>query len=104
LQHKTNVALAIGFPVAFVLSPSFLAWPVDMLIGAVIPLHMYIGCVHVIQDYIPKPYQSPSRLLMLLAAVFTFFGLLKVNMCGPGIIESIKSLWRENPNKKSLKE
>jgi len=91
----TNKSLAILAPAAVVLSPSFINAPVDLALGVIVPLHMYIGCTGVIQDYIPENQQGLSITLLGILSLLTGLGLLKINLCGVGITESVKSLWRE---------
>ena len=38
---------------------------------------------------------GPSRYIMLGATGITMAGLLKLNLSGPGVTESVKSLWRK---------
>ena len=49
-------SLTIGLltPAAFYLSPSTLVLPIDLVLGVLFPLHGYVGCVHIINDYVPK--------------------------------------------------
>lgn len=96
----TNKAMAILVPTAVVLSPSILNAPVDLTLGLVVPAHMYMGCVHVIEDYVPQHQQSLSVTLLGLLTLLTALGMLKINLCGVGVTECVKSLWRA-PKKKS---
>jgi len=95
LYVYSNKSLAILAPVAVVLSPSILNMPVDFALGVIVPVHMYLGCTGVIQDYVPDSQQKLSFMILGLLSVLTGFGLLKINLCGVGITESVKSLWRE---------
>ena len=91
----TNKGLAVLAPIAVVLSPSVLNAPVDLALGVIVPVHMYLGCIIPIQDYIPDSQQSFSIFILGVLSALTGFGLLKINLCGVGITESVKSLWRE---------
>jgi hypothetical protein len=46
--------MAILVPAAFVLSPSFLNFPVDLALGLIIPVHAHIGWNAIAVDYVPK--------------------------------------------------
>lgn len=95
LYHWSSYGLAGLAPVAMVLSPSLLNFPVDFALGLIIPLHMHIGLVGVVEDYVPRPSQGVSRILLAILSALTAIGLLKINLCGSGITESVKCLWRE---------
>ncbi|KAI9921145.1 hypothetical protein PsorP6_001268 [Peronosclerospora sorghi] len=100
LLHLTSVSLMAAVPLAFVLSPSPLAIPVDLAVGVILPVHAHIGMNNVISDYVPKNARTLARLGWLGATTIMFLGLLRVNLKGPGITEVIKTVWRESPNKK----
>lgn len=92
--HASSVALAVLFPAGLILSPSFLVIPVDLALGIALPLHSHIGLVQIIEDYVPRQYQNVSKLVLTLVSTVAFVGLFKINLCGSGISESFKSLWR----------
>jgi len=94
LFHWTNISAAVLVPVAFILSPSFLNWPVDITLGVILPIHSHIGLETVILDYVPRSLQSLSIVGLWIVTGLTLLGLLKINLCGSGITESVKSLWR----------
>eukprot|EP00470_Lotharella_oceanica_P002030 CAMPEP_0170167052 /NCGR_PEP_ID=MMETSP0040_2-20121228/565_1 /TAXON_ID=641309 /ORGANISM="Lotharella oceanica, Strain CCMP622" /LENGTH=154 /DNA_ID=CAMNT_0010404955 /DNA_START=43 /DNA_END=507 /DNA_ORIENTATION=+ len=95
IHHKANIALTVALPTAFILSPSFLAYPFDLALGVTIPVHSHICLNLVAEDYVPRGTpRSAAKLLIGVVTFITAFGLLKVNLCGPGITESVKSLWR----------
>ncbi|KAG7381966.1 hypothetical protein PHYPSEUDO_005437 [Phytophthora pseudosyringae] len=102
LQHLTSVGLMAAVPLAFVLSPSPLALPVDLAMGVILPVHAHIGMNNVISDYVPQNVRTLARLGWLGATSLMFLGLLRVNLEGPGITEVVKTVWRESPNKKKL--
>jgi len=83
--------------VAFVLSPSKLNMPVDLALGVALPLHGHIGMNYVITDYATKMFGSsargPARVCMAGITGITMIGLTKLNVSGPGITETVKSLW-----------
>ena len=95
LYHWSSYGLAGLAPLALVLSPSLLNFPVDFALGLILPVHMHIGLVGVAEDYVPRPQQGAARLVLAVLSVLTAVGLLKVNLCGAGITESVKCLWRE---------
>ena len=71
--------------------------PVDLALGLLLPWHTHVGMVNVLEDYVPRPYRALAKGCMLLVTVLATLGLLKINLCGAGITESVKSLWREPP-------
>jgi succinate dehydrogenase (ubiquinone) membrane anchor subunit len=87
-------------PVAFVLSPSVINMPVDILLGLVFPFHSHVAVNYVISDYVPKANRSMARMALLATSVITVVGLLKLNIQGPGLTETIKSLWKKPEAKK----
>ena len=98
IHHKINFALLGLTPVALILSPSALNMPVDLALGIALPLHGHIGMNMVITDYVKKVFGKgavgPSRLAMAGFTGATLLGLLKLNVTGPGITETLKSFWR----------
>uniref|UniRef100_F0WYT9 Succinate dehydrogenase [ubiquinone] cytochrome b small subunit n=1 Tax=Albugo laibachii Nc14 TaxID=890382 RepID=F0WYT9_9STRA len=102
LYHFTSVGLLAVTPCAFALSPSTLSMPLDWAMSILIPVHAHIGMNNVISDYIPKPQQPVIRLAWLGAAGLMCLGLIRLNVEGPGITETIKTFWRQP--KSSLKE
>ncbi|DAZ96191.1 TPA: hypothetical protein N0F65_012381, partial [Lagenidium giganteum] len=100
VYHWTSVGLMALLPTAFVLSPSPLAVPVDLALGVAIPVHAHIGINNVISDYVPQHLRTLARLGMLGVTGVMFLGFLRVNIEGEGITETIKTVWRESPNKK----
>ncbi|RLN96357.1 hypothetical protein BBJ28_00007920 [Nothophytophthora sp. Chile5] len=101
LQHLSSMGLMALVPVAFVLSPSPLAMPVDLALGAILPIHAHIGMNNVISDYVPKRMRTLARVSWLGVTAVMFLGLLRVNIEGPGLTECVKTVWRESPNKKA---
>ena len=98
LYHQLNIA-AIGLGPLALMAPSSLTFPIDLVLGVVIPLHSHMGCNDVISDYSKKVTKAPwfengLRKGAFAMTVITFLGLLRLNLEGPGITEGIKSLWR----------
>jgi succinate dehydrogenase (ubiquinone) membrane anchor subunit len=107
IHHLSNIILLGLLPVAFIGEPTF-QFPVDCVLGTVIPLHAHIGMNSVISDYVPKVLRSTNPLttfshLILLAfcrvgilglSVTAFIGLTQLNFSGPGITACVKALWR----------
>jgi len=92
------------WPFAIVLSPSMANLPVDLALNVFIPFHAHLGMTQVLVDYVPRKYQNWSIILLYIATGAAALGLLKVNLCGSGITESVKSLWRPTPkNSKEAK-
>ena len=97
LFHYSHIALLAGIPLALLLSPSVLVLPLDLALGLLLPWHSHVGLVNVSDDYVPRPYRALAKAGLTVVAVLATLGLLKINLCGAGITESVKSLWREPP-------
>jgi succinate dehydrogenase (ubiquinone) membrane anchor subunit len=87
-------ALAAAVPVAFVLSPSMLNLPVDLVLGVAIPVHLKLGMSVVVDDYVPPGLRFPAHIALWGAAALVAGGLLMLNVSGPGVTETVKRLWR----------
>jgi succinate dehydrogenase (ubiquinone) membrane anchor subunit len=99
LYHKLNLALIGLGPVALVLSPSTLNFPVDVALGVLIPLHAHMGGNDVISDYAHKVtkaawFDKSLRCFVVFMTTTMLVGLQVLNFQGPGVTESFKSLWR----------
>ena len=99
IYHKVNWALLGLTPAAFAFSPSMLNFPIDVALSVAFPFHAHVAMNCVITDYIPKFFGKaavgPARVVMAGATGLTALGLLKLTLTGPGLTETIKSLWRE---------
>lgn len=93
LFHKTNYALAALAPVAFIV-PADYSLPFDLVLGIIIPFHSHVALNYVVTDYVPKKFRSVSRMAVLMATLLAAGGILKLNAEGPGLTETIKSLWK----------
>lgn len=93
--HLSNTTLLVAAPLAFFLSPSILSFPLDLFLGVVFPLHAHIGFNYIISDYVPKASRAAARYALMAVTGVTILGLTKMNLEGPGLTESFKSLWRE---------
>ena len=92
-------------PLALVLSPSSLNFPIDLALGFIIPLHSHLGGNDVITDYAKKItkakwFEQGLRSFTAGMTFITLLGLLKLNLQGPGVTESIKSIWHSRPGAK----
>jgi len=85
----------LGIPVALLFSPSYWVIPVDFALGLVIPFHAHVGMVNVMEDYVPLQYRGIGKNLLIVITAITTIGILKVNLCGSGLTETVKSLWRK---------
>ena len=86
-------------PVAFILSPSYLNFPVDVALGILFPIHSHIAINIIITDYVPIALQAVSKMGLLGVTTITTLGLLKLTFFGPGLTETIKGLWRAEKKK-----
>jgi len=44
----------------------------------------------------PRP-AAPVRAAILASSLVTYLGIMKVNLAGPGLTETVKTLWRKQP-------
>eukprot|EP00631_Chrysoreinhardia_giraudii_P004189 CAMPEP_0197421850 /NCGR_PEP_ID=MMETSP1170-20131217/11799_1 /TAXON_ID=54406 /ORGANISM="Sarcinochrysis sp, Strain CCMP770" /LENGTH=117 /DNA_ID=CAMNT_0042949135 /DNA_START=23 /DNA_END=379 /DNA_ORIENTATION=+ len=95
--HMLNLGLLGLTPVAFV-APQPLTFVCDMAVAIALPLHGHIGMNYVLTDYVPKVFgkaaRGPARIVMLGITTMTTAGLIKLNVQGPGIIGTLKGLWK----------
>lgn len=95
----------------------------DLGLGVILPFHSHVAMNAVVSDYIPYAYRSalsdhhltavsrqstsvileavsgatcavPVRYGLLGASGITALGLLKLNLFGPGLTDTVRSLWR----------
>ena len=99
--HTSGTALAVLAPVAFAVSPSAMNMPVDVVLGVLFPFHSHVALNYVISDYVPPAARSGARAALLAVTIITAAGLLKLNLQGPGLTETVKSLWREPKSEKA---
>jgi succinate dehydrogenase (ubiquinone) membrane anchor subunit len=67
--------------------------PIDVTLGLLLPFHSHVAMNYVVTDYVPKSLRGPARAALLAVTVVAAAGLLKLNLTGPGLTKSIKSLW-----------
>jgi len=95
LYENSHMALAGLVPVAALgHDGSTLTRFADLALGVVIPIHSHIAVNGVISDYVPKTYIGASRYVALGTSIVALVGLTKLNLEGPGISATVKSLWR----------
>lgn len=104
LYHKLNWAICGLTPLALLLSPSAVNLPVDLALGVGIPVHFQISGHMLVTDYSPlllgalgktAGVQNALRLAVTATTAITVVGLAKLNLQGPGLTETIKSVWRK---------
>ena len=103
LYHYSGFALAMLTPIAIFMSPSGFNVPIDFALALIFPFHSHVALNYVVSDYVPKPARQPARIALLITTVVTVIGLLKVNIQGPGITETLLSLWRPVTKKEEKK-
>eukprot|EP00963_Diacronema_lutheri_P005832 scaffold461_cov321-Pavlova_lutheri.AAC.50 len=95
LYHGVSKAMAGLVPLAWYLDKD--GWtikPVDLALGAAIPVHAHIGMNAVISDYVPPVARGVARGGMLGITAITALGLLKLNLTpGGGISKAVQTLW-----------
>ena len=74
--HKSGLALAVLAPVSFILSPSPINMPVDLLLGVLFPFHSHVALNYIVSDYVPKAQRSMAR--------FAVMGTTLVALAGKG--------------------
>lgn len=95
LFEQSHIALAGLVPVAALAGDgSTLTMVADLALGVVMPIHSHISVNGVISDYVPKAYMGASRWATLGLSVVAFIGLTNLNLQGPGITSTVKSLWK----------
>jgi succinate dehydrogenase hydrophobic anchor subunit len=62
----SSKALVVLAPVGLILSPSIVAFPVDVAMGLIIPYHMLTGFREVLEDYVKGRTCSPAFYLFSL--------------------------------------
>mmetsp|Transcript_25928 Transcript_25928/g.33621 ORF Transcript_25928/g.33621 Transcript_25928/m.33621 type:complete len:177 (+) Transcript_25928:146-676(+) len=105
--HATQTGLLVSFPLIFIAGPP-LSTPIDLALGIAMPIHGHIAMNYVLSDYGPKLFKvlgtskstqslgmSIFRAGLLAASAAGLFGLLHLNLMGPGISETLKDLYRE---------
>lgn len=108
--HTLTMGLVGLVPVSLALSPSAVNMPVDLALGLGIPLYAHISAHILVTDYAPlilgewsgnlgkkKWLTNGLRGAILMTTVVSTLGLLKLNLAGPGLTETVKGLWREKP-------
>ncbi|KXZ42626.1 hypothetical protein GPECTOR_129g556 [Gonium pectorale] len=96
VHEYASYALAGATPVAVVSSKgSVLQKTADFVFSLAIPVHSHICMNAVVTDYFPKVARGPARLGVLGMSVVTYLGIMKVNLSGPGLTETVRGLWRK---------
>uniref|UniRef100_A0A7S0UJ94 Succinate dehydrogenase [ubiquinone] cytochrome b small subunit n=1 Tax=Polytomella parva TaxID=51329 RepID=A0A7S0UJ94_9CHLO len=70
----------------------------NLVLGIAIPIHSHVALNACVSDYIPSAARGAVRGGVLGVTAVTFLGLLKLNVFGAGITQSVKGLWNK-PNK-----
>eukprot|EP01038_Epipyxis_sp_PR26KG_P004945 gene4945-6918_t len=95
--HSSAIGLAVLTPLAFLVTPTA---PIDIILGLFFPIHSHIALNYVISDYVPKAFRAVARTSMIGVTVITIAGLMRLNIQGAGLTQTIKSLWtKENSSK-----
>lgn len=97
--HKSALVLTALAPMALMFAPASANTPIDYMLAIVVPFHSHVGLSHVITDYVPKAMRTMARSGLLGVSVIMFGGLMKLNVSGPGVTETVKALWRTPKNK-----
>jgi succinate dehydrogenase (ubiquinone) membrane anchor subunit len=102
--HKSGIVLAVLAPVAVVASPSAFNMPVELVLSVLFPFHSHVALNYVITDYVPPAGRTAARGALLAASVIAAVGMVKLTFDGPGLTESVKSLWRAPKGEKPVEK
>jgi succinate dehydrogenase (ubiquinone) membrane anchor subunit len=97
VYHAVGILLT-GFPLVLLFEQPFLTFPMDLAFGALIPIHSHIGWNYIISDYVPKQFRTIARYSTAGVTLVMFLGILKLNLAGPGLSKTLKSLWSSPEN------
>ena len=87
--------MAIAVPAALLASPSIASLPADLLISLTLPMHTWWGMRAVINDYVPPGTQALATTALLIVVLVILVGLLNITLRGPGVVDTVKQLWRK---------
>mmetsp|Transcript_38710 Transcript_38710/g.46882 ORF Transcript_38710/g.46882 Transcript_38710/m.46882 type:complete len:110 (+) Transcript_38710:106-435(+) len=92
IYHASSAASAVLLP-AGLATDSYKI--IDVALGIALPIHSHIACNYVISDYLkPRAINTVARAGLIGLTGVTLAGMLKLNLQGPGLTESVKQLWR----------
>ena len=94
IYHISGKALIVLTPLALIMSPSALNMPVDLALGVIFPFHAHVGMNYIVSDYVPKAARQVARTSLLGVTILTAAGLLRLNLTGDGLTETLKSMWK----------
>jgi len=96
LFHYSSIFLIGSIGCALYFSPGEVGHIFDLILGALIPLHGYLGMRFIINDYAPKPIQGILGFIVFSLLFVAVYGFSRLNHEGPGITETTKLLWKED--------
>ena len=99
--HGSMIALAVLTPVSFALAPSPINQPIDLALSVLYPAHSHIALNYVISDYVPKAFRTLARVSLVGVTLATITGLVKLNVEGAGMTQTVKNLWADNLKKEA---
>jgi hypothetical protein len=85
-------------PASLLLGGTPYAFPVDLALSGLIPMHAYYGMINIVHDYVPKSIRGITLLFIMLLCVLMALGLLRITNQGDGLGGTLLLLW----GKKSL--
>ena len=92
--HGSSLAAAVVLPLAvFSDSGSATQTFCNWATAGLVPLHGHIGMNWIIADYVPPASQKTVRGLTLAVSVVCFLGLVRLNVQGDGVIDTVKYLF-----------
>lgn len=94
VYEKSHIALAGLVPAGALTSKDgIIRKAADIGLAVAVPLHSHIALGYVLADYVPKGIAGLARVGVLGVSVMTFAGLMKLNLTGPGVTQTVKDLW-----------
>ena len=97
--HVSSLAFVGLVPVAIVTGPSYFSSVLDVILGVAFPIHGHVALNYVISDYVPKASRAVARVGLTGFTVVTLAGLLRLNLSGPGLTETLKAMWKNKTSK-----
>ncbi|CAK0755071.1 hypothetical protein CVIRNUC_002345 [Coccomyxa viridis] len=95
LAEANHLFLAGAVPLAALSKKdTTLGKAVDIALGVAIPVHSHQAINSVLSDYVPKSVLGGARFAALASTSIALLGLMRLNLQGPGITETVKQLWR----------
>eukprot|EP01029_Cantina_marsupialis_P028872 TRINITY_DN778114_c0_g1_i1.p1 TRINITY_DN778114_c0_g1~~TRINITY_DN778114_c0_g1_i1.p1 ORF type:complete len:147 (-),score=41.00 TRINITY_DN778114_c0_g1_i1:99-539(-) len=102
-HHVINVVTAVTFAgcASIAIPCKYINKPMDYVLAAAFPIFAQLNMVNPIVDYVPLLGKKAAkigipalRMTMTGVSLLTFMGLMKLNICGPGITETMRNVFK----------